>query len=84
MILHQAITSSDIRKSEIITDEELLNKTLVRLNLPAAIEAAVGSTLPRSILNKAKDMREKGGIGNLRKLIPEQPKSLKRNKEIVF
>lgn len=91
VILHQAIAPSDIRKSEIVTEEvmklrdstELLNKTLVRLNLPAAIEVAVGSTLPRSILNKAKDMREKGGIGNLRKLMAEQPKSLKRNKDIL-
>lgn len=91
VVLHQAIAASDIRKCEIVSGEvmklrdstEILNKTLVRLNLPASIEISVGSTLPRSILNKAKDIREMGGIENLRKLIAELPKSLKRNKEVL-
>lgn len=91
VVLHQAIAASDILKCEIVSSEvmklrnstEILNKTLVHLNLPAAIEIAVGSTLPRSILNKAKEIREKGGIENLRILIAELPKSLKRNNDVL-
>lgn len=91
VVLHQAITTSDARKSEIINEEvmklrestEILNDTLVRLNLPAAIEETVGSTLPRSILIKSKDIKEKGGVDNLCTLIAELPQLLKRNQEIL-
>ncbi|XP_055315725.1 programmed cell death 6-interacting protein-like [Sitodiplosis mosellana] len=88
IVLHRAI---DVRKSEIISGEMMklrestqkLNETLVRLNLPATIEVAVGSTLPRSILNKAKDVREMGGIDGLCKLIDELPESLRCNEEVL-
>lgn len=91
IVLQSTINASDIRKSEIINGEvtklrestRKLNEILVRLNLPASIEIAVGSTLPRSIQNKAKEIREKGGINSLRTLITELPQLLKRNQNIL-
>lgn len=89
--LHQAIAASDARKNEIVNGEVMrlrestqqLNGILASLNLPAAIEITSGNSLPQSVLDKAKDIREKGGIESLRTLINELPESLKRNQEIL-
>ncbi|XP_031617798.1 programmed cell death 6-interacting protein [Contarinia nasturtii] len=89
--LHQAISASDARKNEIVNGEVMrlrestqnLNGILASLNLPAAIEITSGNALPQSVLDKAKDIREKGGIENLRTLINDLPESLKRNQEIL-
>jgi programmed cell death 6-interacting protein len=52
--------------------------------LPAAIEIATpGSSIPPSMLEKAKEVREKGGVESIRQLIDELPESLQRNKEIL-
>lgn len=89
--LHQAISASESRKNEIVNAEVMklreatqnLNGVLASLNLPAAIEITSGNALPQSVLDKAKDIREKGGIENLRTLINDLPESLKRNQEIL-
>lgn len=89
--LHQAIAASDARKNDIVNAEvmrlrestQTLNGVLASLNLPAAIEITSGNSLPQSVLDKAREVREKGGIEGLRTLINELPESLKRNQEIL-
>lgn len=89
--LHQAIAASETRKNEIVNGEvmrlreatQTLNGVLASLNLPAAIEVTSGNSLPQSVLDKAKEVREKGGIESVRTLISDLPESLKRNQEIL-
>lgn len=89
--LHQAVAAADARKNEIVNGEVMrlreatqnLNGVLASLNLPAAIEITSGNALPQSLLDKARDIREKGGIESLRTLITDLPESLKRNQEIL-
>lgn len=90
--LQQAINAVDHQKNEIVNAEvmklrdatQTLNGVLSSLNLPASIEVSTpGSTLPPSLLEKANDLRDKGGIQSVRKLISELPESLTRNKEIL-
>lgn len=89
--LHQAITASDARKNEIVNGEVLklreatqtLNGVLASLNLPAAIEVTSGDTLPQSLLDKAKEVKDKGGVDSVRSLINELPQLLTRNQEIL-
>lgn len=89
--LHQAIAASDARKNDIVNGEVLklreasqtLNGVLASLNLPAAIEVTSGNSLPQSLLDKAKEVREKGGIESVRTLINELPQLLTRNREIL-
>lgn len=89
--LHQAVAAADARKNEIVNGEVMrlreatqnLNGVLASLNLPAAIEVTSGNALPQSLLDKARDIREKGGIESLRTLITDLPESLKRNQEIL-
>lgn len=89
--LHQAVAAADARKNEIVNGEVMrlreatqnLNGVLASLNLPAAIEVTSGNALPQSVLDKARDIREKGGIESLRTLISDLPESLKRNQEIL-
>lgn len=90
--LQQAMNACDSQKNEIVNAEvmklrdatQTLNGVLSSLNLPAAIEVNTpGSSLPPSLLEKANDLREKGGIQSIRQLIEELPESLTRNKEIL-
>lgn len=89
--LHQAISASEARKNEIVNGEILklreatqtLNGVLASLNLPAAIEVTSGNTLPQSLLDKAKEVREKGGVESVRTLITDLPQLLQRNQEIL-
>jgi len=90
--LQHALNACDAQKSEIVNAEimklrdatQTLNGVLSSLNLPAAIEVtASGSSLPPSLLEKANDLREKGGVQSVRDLIEDLPESLKRNKEIL-
>lgn len=53
------------------------------MNLPAAIEATEGNTLPPSLLEKAETVKNMGGITELMKLINDLPESLKRNQDIL-
>lgn len=89
--LHQAIAASEARKNEVVNAEILrlreasqtLNGVLASLNLPAAIEVTCGDALPQSLLDKSREVREKGGIESVRTLINELPELLKRNEEIL-
>lgn len=89
--IHQAVVASDARKNEIVNIEvmklreatQTLNGVLASLNLPAAIEVTSGNSLPQSVLDKANEVREKGGVESVRTLIDELPELLKRNQEIL-
>lgn len=90
--LHQALAASEARRAEAVNAEIMrlreattaMNVLLSSLNLPAAIEtSASGSVVPPSVLEKAEEMRSKGGIQSIRTLITELPESLNRNKEIL-
>lgn len=90
--LQHALNACDSHKNEIVNAEvmklrdatQTLNGVLSSLNLPAAIEvSSPGSSLPPSLMEKAEQMRQKGGVDSIRKLIEELPESLTRNKEIL-
>lgn len=90
--LQHALQACEAQKSDIVNAEimklrdatQTLNGVLSSLNLPAAIEvSAPGSSIPPSVLDKANEVREKGGIQSIRTLIDELPESLQRNKEIL-
>lgn len=90
--LHHALAASEGRRAEIVNAEimklrdatQTLNGLLSSMNLPAAIETAVGgSVVPPSVLEKSQEVRTKGGIQSVRTLITELPESLHRNKEIL-
>lgn len=92
VVLHQALAASDVRKNEIVNTEILklreatqtLNGVLSSLNLPACVEIAVsGIGLPPSLLEKAKDVSEKGGYESINNLMNEMPELLTRNREIL-
>lgn len=87
----QAWQKLEARKQEIAGQEiaslqeatTLLNGVLASLNLPASLEDAPGVDLPQSLQDKAKYVRQKGGIQYVSKLIGELPDLLKRNLEIL-
>lgn len=90
--LHHALAASEGRRAEIVNAEimklrdatQAMNGLLSSMNLPAAIEvSASGSVVPPSVMEKAQEMRGKGGIESIRSLITELPESLNRNKEIL-
>ena len=53
------------------------------MNLPAALEDFGGREVPKSLLQKAAEVRDKGGFVKLNNLMQELPSSLMRNKEIL-
>ena len=87
----QAWQKLEARKQEIAGQEisglqeatTTLNSILASLNLPAAIEDAPGVDLPKSLQDKSKYVRQKGGIQYVTKLINELPELLRRNMEIL-
>ena len=56
---------------------------LASLNLPAALEDLSGATVPPSLLEKAEQIRQLGGIDGLRQKMNNLPDLLQRNKEIL-
>ena len=56
---------------------------LASLNLPAAIEDTSGTELPQSLLEKARYVRDGGGIQALESAMKELPDLLQRNKELL-
>lgn len=56
---------------------------MASLNLPAAIEDLSGEQVPKSVLEKAAAIREKGGLGSIDALLQGLPDLLDRNREIL-
>ena len=56
---------------------------LASLNLPAAIEDLSGEQVPKSVLEKAASLREKGGLGVIDQQLQALPDLLTRNREIL-
>ena len=56
---------------------------LASLNLPAALEDLSGEQVPKSVLEKAASVREKGGLGALDHQLQALPDLLDRNREIL-
>lgn len=91
VVLHQAIAASEARKNEVVNAEimrlreatQTLNGVLASLNLPAAIEITSGNALPQSLVDKARDVRQKGGIESIKTLIDDLPQLLQRNQELL-
>uniref|UniRef100_T1JEE2 BRO1 domain-containing protein n=1 Tax=Strigamia maritima TaxID=126957 RepID=T1JEE2_STRMM len=89
--IHQALAAYDVRKTAIVNGEiaklrentQTMNGVLASLNLPAALEDTSGDTLPQSLKDKARTIRDKGGLVAIEKLIQELPDLLQRNKEIL-
>lgn len=93
VVVHQAMASCDVRKSEMTNAKmsqlreatQLLNSILASLNLPAAIEDASGGAdaVPQSLKEKAKAVQEAGGMPALMRAINDLPELVTRNKEIL-
>ncbi|CAK1543724.1 unnamed protein product [Leptosia nina] len=90
-VVQSALQASDSRRAELVGTEvnklreatQLLNTILASLNLPACIEATTGGALPDSIREKARAVREQGGVRALRSLMAELPELLQRNRDIL-
>lgn len=63
--------------------ESFLFSILASLNLPAAIEDLSGDQVPKSVLEKAASVREKGGLGTIDHQLQTLPELLNRNREIL-
>ncbi|XP_032218255.2 programmed cell death 6-interacting protein [Nematostella vectensis] len=91
MAVHGALTAYENRKAEIINFEvgrlregtQLINSILASLNLPAAIEDLSGDKVPKSVLEKAATVKERGGVNTIDSLMQDLPELLQRNREIL-
>ncbi|KAI0233522.1 Programmed cell death 6-interacting protein [Lamellibrachia satsuma] len=89
--VHQALSAFENNKSAVVNTEvgrlreatQLMNSILASLNLPAALEDLGGAAVPPSLLEKAEQIRQLGGLGNLKQKMTNLPDLLQRNKEIL-
>ncbi|XP_069122186.1 LOW QUALITY PROTEIN: programmed cell death 6-interacting protein-like [Argopecten irradians] len=87
----EAMTAFDNRKGQIVNAEigrlrestQLMNSVLASLNLPAAIEDLSGNKVPQSVLDKAAQIKQEGGMQYIDKLMRDLPELLQRNREIL-
>lgn len=56
---------------------------MASLNLPAALEDLSGAKVPQSVIDKAKQVQESGGIQLIESLMNNLPELLTRNREIL-
>lgn len=56
---------------------------LASLNLPAALEDLSGKKVPQSVIEKAQQVKDIGGIQFLDKIMNDLPELLQRNREIL-
>jgi len=61
----------------------MYSSILASLNLPAALEDAGGDQVPQSVLDKAQQIRDMGGVQYLERLMSDLPELLTRNREIL-
>jgi len=91
MQVHNAMSTYDNSKASIINEEigklreatQFLNGILASLNLPAAIEDLSGSSVPPSVLDKARQLKEKGGLSAIDNMMQNLPDLLQRNQEVI-
>jgi programmed cell death 6-interacting protein len=91
LTVHNAIATYESRKDALIQAEvgklreasQILNGVLSSLNLPAAIEDVSGNEVPPSLLEKAKAVRENGGVLTVKTMFENLPELQQRNKEIL-
>ncbi|BFZ22519.1 hypothetical protein BsWGS_25558 [Bradybaena similaris] len=89
--VHEALTAFENRKTQIASMEvgrlrsatDLLNSVLASLNLPAALEDLSGERVPQSLLEKAQQIQEMGGLSKIDQLMSDLPELLARNREIL-
>ncbi|XP_061174111.1 programmed cell death 6-interacting protein-like isoform X2 [Saccostrea echinata] len=89
--VYEALTAFENRKTQIMNTEigrlreqtQLMNSILASLNLPAALEDLSGKKVPQSVIEKAQQIKDIGGIQYLDKLMNELPELLQRNREIL-
>ena len=58
-------------------------RILASLNLPAAIEDLTGNTVPPSVLEKAQQLKDKGGLSSIDNMMQNLPDLLQRNQEVI-
>ena len=61
----------------------LFFSALASLNLPAAIEDLSGARVPQSVLDKSAEIKAKGGLEILDRMMQDLPELLTRNREII-
>lgn len=61
----------------------LFCRVLASLNLPAAIEDLSGSSVPPSVLEKAAELKKKGGLAAIDSMMQNLPDMLMRNQELL-
>lgn len=89
--VYEALSAFDNRKTQIVNTEigrlreqtQLMNSILASLNLPAALEDLSGQKVPQSVIEKAQQIKDIGGIQFLNKLMNDLPELLQRNREIL-
>ncbi|KAK7480996.1 hypothetical protein BaRGS_00027811 [Batillaria attramentaria] len=89
--VYDALTAFENRKAQIVNMEigrlreatTLINSVLSSLNLPAALEDLSGAKVPQSVLDKAKQVQEAGGVAVIDSYISGLPELLTRNREIL-
>ena len=58
-------------------------RILASLNLPASIEDLSGNTVPPSVLEKAQQLKDKGGLSSIDTMMQNLPDLLQRNREVI-
>ena len=56
---------------------------MASLNLPAAVEDLSGDRVPQSLIEKAAQIGQAGGLGKIDSLMSELPDLLDRNRDIL-
>jgi len=73
----------DLEISRVRELTTVLNGVMRSMHLPEAIEVSAGSGVPPSILQKAAEIRVKGGYEKINNLAISIPESLQRNRELL-
>ncbi|KAK7092226.1 programmed cell death 6-interacting protein-like isoform X2 [Littorina saxatilis] len=89
--VYEALSAFENRRNQISNMEigrlkegtALMNSVMASLNLPAALEDLSGAKVPQSVIDKAKQVQESGGIQLIESLMNNLPELLTRNREIL-
>ncbi|PAA53698.1 hypothetical protein BOX15_Mlig010709g3 [Macrostomum lignano] len=91
MHIHQSLLNFEACRNDACQKElgrlreatSLMQGVLTSLNLPMSLEDSGSASVPPSLLDKARDLVDKGGYEKLRELSSENPELHKRNREIL-